>query len=361
MRKTGYLVLENGKVFKGERFGADKETMAEIVFTTGMTGYLCTLSDPSYNGQMVVQTFPMIGNYGVIPSDFESNRFALAAYIVREICETPSNFRAEGTLDDLLKKEGIPGISDIDTRALTKILRSSGVMNAAILNELPTNLNEVLDKLKALPFHPAVKEVTCDASSTHGDGDRHVVMMDFGAKKSIVDKLVNRGCKVTLVPSDTKAEVILAMKPDGVLLSNGPGDPQDNPDIIETIKRLKAASVPIFGICLGHQLMALSQGAKTTKLKYGHRGANQPAKDLKTGKSYMTSQNHGFTIELDHLPENARLRFVNGNDGTCEGLDYLDSPAFSVQFHPEASGGPLDTMFLFDRFIDMMGGKKECR
>lgn len=356
MRKTGYLVLQNGRVFEGKLIGAEKQVMAEIVFTTGMTGYLCTLSDPSYLGQMVVQTFPMIGNYGLIPAEFEAAKPALRAYIVREICETPNNFRCEGTLEDYLRREGIPGLCDVDTRALTKILRSSGVMNAALLHDMPEDMDAVIKELNALPFHPNVSEVSLKAPEAMGEGKYHVVLMDFGMKGSIREKLMERGCKVTAVPGDTTAEAILAMKPDGIMLSNGPGDPSDNVEIIAQIGKLKASGVPLFGICLGHQLLALSQGAKTEKLKYGHRGANQPAKDIKTGHSYMTSQNHGFTICVDTLPKNAQLRFVNVNDGTCEGLDYADSPAFSVQFHPEASGGPLDTMYLFDRFIDLMGG-----
>ena len=346
MENKGYLLLADGQLFEGTRFGAEKDVYAELVFTTAMTGYLETITDPSYEGQIVIQTFPTIGNYGVIPEDFESARPGLSAYVVREWCHDPSNFRCQGTLDEYLRREGIPGLCGLDTRRLTRRIRSAGVMNAALLMEKPENTDAVIAKLRALPFHPAVY---------------HVVLWDFGAKGSIQRCLEERGCHVTCVPADTTAEEILALKPDGVMLSNGPGDPADNTSIIEQLSLLELQKIPTFGICLGHQLLALSQGAKTRKLKYGHRGANQPAKDLITGRSYMTSQNHGFAVDAETLPANATLRFINGNDGTCEGLDYKDMPAFSVQFHPEACGGPLDTRFLFDRFMQMMGGDYQCR
>ncbi len=357
MEKKGYLLLADGQLFEGTRFGAEKDVYAELVFTTAMTGYLETITDPSYEGQIVIQTFPTIGNYGVIPQDFESSKPGLSAYIVRECCDMPSNFRCQGTLSEYLEKMGIPGLCGVDTRQLTRRVRNAGVMNAALLMEKPANIDAVIAKLRALPFHPAVQDVSC-AEVTEGatEGKYHVVLWDFGAKGSIQRRLEDRGCHVTRVPADTTAEEILALKPDGVMLSNGPGDPADNTSIIEQLALLETRKLPTFGICLGHQLLALSQGAKTRKLKYGHRGANQPAKDLITGRSYMTSQNHGYAVDADTLPANAVLRFVNGNDGTCEGLDYKDMPAFSVQFHPEACGGPLDTLFLFDRFIEMMGG-----
>ena len=250
----------------------------------------------------------------------------------------------------------------MDTRALTRRIRSAGVMNAAILPELPADLNALLATLQALPFHPSVQDVTAESviPSQRSEGF-HVVLWDFGAKDNIGRELEKRGCMVTVVPADTTCEAILALQPDGIMLSNGPGDPADNTGIIAELQKLCQAKVPMFGICLGHQLLALSQGAVTHKLKYGHRGANQPAKDLQTGLSYMTSQNHGYAVDAETLPPHAVLRFVNGNDGTCEGIDYTDMPAFSVQFHPEACGGPLDTRFLFDRFIALMGGNKVCR
>ncbi len=409
MEKKGYLLLADGQLFEGVRFGADKDVYAELVFTTAMTGYLETITDPSYTGQIVIQTFPSIGNYGVIPEDFESKRPGLSAYIVRECCDTPSNFRSQGTLSDYLKEQGIPGLCGVDTRQLTRRIRSAGVMNAALLMEKPEDMDAILAKLRALPFHPCVQDVSCKSvQEGQTEGKYHVVMWDFGAKDSIQHCLEERGCHVTRVPADTTADEILALKPDGVMLSNGPGDPADNtriieqlallethkiptfgiclghqllalsqgakarklkyghrgenqPRIIEQLALLETHKIPTFGICLGHQLLALSQGAKARKLKYGHRGENQPAKDLVTGLSYMTSQNHGFAVDAETLPPHAVLRFVNGNDGTCEGLDYQGMPAFSVQFHPEACGGPLDTLFLFDRFIQMMGGNHECR
>ncbi len=362
MKKKGYLLLADGQLFEGELRGAEKSVMAELVFTTAMTGYLETLTDPSYEGQIVIQTFPTIGNYGVIPSDFESAAPRLSGYVVRELCDTPSNFRSEGALDEYLKARGVPCLTQVDTRALTRRIRDAGVMNAALLTELPEDVAALTAKLRALPFHPSIQDVTCaQARPAAAKGAYNVVLWDFGAKDNIRRELENRGCAVTVVPADTAAEAILALKPDGVMLSNGPGDPADNTRVFAELRALCQRRVPLFGICLGHQLLALSQGAATVKLKYGHRGANQPARDVKTGLSYMTSQNHGFAVDVASLPDNATLRFVNGNDGTCEGLDYTDMPAFSVQFHPEAAGGPLDTRFLFDRFIALMGGNKECR
>ncbi len=353
----GYLLLENGQVFEGKTFGAEKEASGELVFTTNMTGYLETLTDPSYYGQMVVQTFPMIGNYGVIPEDFESGAPRLSAYIVREWCQSPSNFRCQGTLDTFLKEVGVPGLYELDTRALTKIIRQKGVMNAMLLAALPGDTAPLLKAMKTWPS-PKVEDVTCReiAVKTPENKKCRVVLMDFGLKGSIEKNLFKRGCEVVTVPSYTSAEQILSYAPDGVMLSNGPGDPADNVGVIAELKKLCESKTPIFGICLGHQVLALARGGQTEKLKYGHRGGNQPVKDLVTGQMYMSSQNHGYAVSLNHLPHNSRLRFENGNDFTCEGIDYLDLPAYSVQFHPEASCGPLDTLFLFDRFIAMMGG-----
>lgn len=362
MKKKGYLLLADGQLFEGELRGAEKSVMAELVFTTAMTGYLETLTDPSYEGQIVIQTFPTIGNYGVIPADFESAAPRLSGYVVRELCDTPSNFRSEGALDEYLQNCGVPCLTKVDTRALTRRIRDAGVMNAALLTELPEDIAALTEKLRALPFHPSIQDVTCDAPRPAGEkGLHHVVLWDFGAKANIQRELEKRGCRVTVVPASATAEQILALNPDGIMLSNGPGDPADNVGVISELRELCRHHIPTFGICLGHQLLALSQGATTVKLKYGHRGANQPAKDIKTGLSYMTSQNHGYAVDAATLPANASLRFINGNDGTCEGVDYTDMPAFSVQFHPEAAGGPLDTRFLFDRFIAKIGGNKACR
>ncbi len=362
MSRKGYLLLADGQLYEGTLMGAEKSVMAELVFTTGMVGYLETITDPSYKGQIVIQTFPLIGNYGVIPEDFESRRPGLSGYVVRELCDAPSNFRCQGKLEDYLLKEGVPVLTGVDTRSLTRRIRSAGVMNAAILLEKPENLAEAVGRLQALPFHPSIQDVTCEGvQEATGKGLHHVVLWDFGAKANIQRELEKRSCRVTVVPASATAEEILRLNPDGIMLSNGPGDPADNVSVISELQELCRHRIPTFGICLGHQLLALSQGANTVKLKYGHRGANQPAKDVKTGLSYMTSQNHGFAVDAATLPASASLRFVNGNDGTCEGVDYTDMPAFSVQFHPEAAGGPLDTRFLFDRFIALMGGNKACR
>lgn len=357
MERTGqkaYLVLENGKVFEGRRFGAAGDITGEIVFTTAMTGYLETLTDPSYYGQIVVQTFPLIGNYGVIPSDFESASPALKAYIVREWCQEPSNFRSEGVLGAFLESAGIVGLYGLDTRALTRIIREYGVMNARIVSSLE-EADACLPALKEYKVEGAVDAVTCRRPiPPSGEGVRKVVLWDFGAKANIRRELEKRGCAVTTVPAGTTAAEIAGMNPDGVMLSNGPGDPAENTAIIKELRKVCEYKIPLFGICLGHQLLALSQGAKTAKLKYGHRGANQPVRDTETGRVYITSQNHGYAVLADSLPDNARMSFVNANDGTAEGIVYRNMPAFSVQFHPEASAGPLDTGFLFDRFVEAM-------
>lgn len=360
MSRAAYLILENGTVFEGKAFGAEKETTGELVFTTAMTGYLETLTDPSYYGQVVIQTFPLIGNYGVIPADFESDSPSLKGYIVREWCQVPSNFRCEGDLDTFLKESGIPGIYGIDTRALTRIVREYGVLNCKI-SYSPDVTKEELDEIKNYVITEAVESTTIKEKE-HFDaenGDLNVVLMDFGAKHNIGRELVKRGCNLTVVPAHTTADEIKAMNPDGVMLSNGPGDPSDNTEIIAELKKLCDFGIPTFGICLGHQLLALSQGAKTEKLKYGHRGANQPAKEVETGRVYITSQNHGYAVVSDSMPENGEVSFVNGNDNTCEGVNYTNMPAFSVQFHPEACGGPHDTAFLFDRFIELMKNNRK--
>lgn len=351
-----YIVLENGMVFKGKAFGADKEVIAEVVFTTGMTAYLETLTDPSYYGQAIIQTFPLIGNYGVIPEDAESRTNGAWTYIVREWCREPSNFRSRGDIDAYLKKAGIPGVYGVDTRALTRIIREKGVMNGAVTSD-PKSVD--MDKLKAYRVSGAVPAMsTKTRESTKSDnGQRHVVLMDFGIKENIRRLLLRLGCNVTLVPHDTKTEEIIAMKPDGIMLSNGPGDPKDNTAVIEELKKLSKSGIPIFGICLGHQLMALAHGFETKKLKYGHRGANQPVKNLETGRIYITSQNHGYAVVGESIrSEIAEQTFVNVNDGTNEGIRYKNEPIFSVQFHPEACGGPRDTGMLFDEFFELMKG-----
>lgn len=352
-----YICLENGDVFKGYSFGADGEVIGELVFTTGMCGYIETLTDPSYYGQIVMQTFPLIGNYGIIPEDFESKRPYLSAYIVREKCDNPSNFRCGETLDEYLKDNGIVGVYGVDTREITKTIRESGVMNAIIT----TNPNNVdMEKVKQYKVTDAVKSVSTDKPALFPSEEHkyNVVLLDFGAKKNIIRELNKRGCNVAVMPYDTKAEDILKLGVDGIMLSNGPGDPAENTEIVEELKKL-IGKVPIFGICLGHQLLALAMGGETTKLKYGHRGVNQPVKNLATGRTYISSQNHGYAVISESVTDKGgEISYVNANDNTCEGVDYLDKLAFSVQFHPEACSGPHDTRFIFDKFINMMGGNK---
>lgn len=355
MEQKAYLILENGTVFEGKSFGASGESIGEVVFTTAMTGYLETLTDPSYYGQIVIQTFPLIGNYGVISPDFESAKPFVKAYIVREWCQEPSNFRCEGNLDTFLKQQNIVGLYGIDTRALTRIVRESGVMNALITTDLDAGKAR-LDEIKNYSVKHAVEAVSCKEEKTFSPETvkYKVALWDFGAKDNIKRELLKRDCEVTMIPSTATAQQIIAKKPDGIMLSNGPGDPAENKQIIEELKELVQAGIPIFGICLGHQLMALSQGAKTRKMKYGHRGANQPVLEVETGRVFISSQNHGYAVCTETLPETAKASFVNANDQSCEGVTYSNIPVYTVQYHPEASGGPLDTNFLFDKFIQMM-------
>ncbi|WP_191015197.1 carbamoyl phosphate synthase small subunit [Treponema zioleckii] len=400
MSTKACLVLANGQIFEGKSFGASGCIIGEAVFTTGMNGYLETLTDPSYYGQIVTQTFPLIGNYGLIPNDLESSKIHVRGYIVRSWCTDPSNFRCEGQIDSWLKNQNIIGLYDIDTRALTKVLREAGVMNGMLIAgdsdeakakfaslQNPTEKEKLLNEIKSYKIQNAVETVTCDAVKIEKDAQtvfaesaqykavpvradgtkendpeiamkngkgKKVVLWDFGAKANIRRELLKRGLEVVTIPATASAKDILDVNPDGIMLSNGPGDPSDNVQIIEEIKKLLEKDIPIFGICLGHQLLALAKNAKTSKLKYGHRGANQPVKRLATGRVYISSQNHGYAVENDSLPKSAVLSFVNTNDGTCEGITYTDTPSFSVQFHPEACSGPMDTTFLFDEFVNLI-------
>ena len=372
-----YLVLENGMVFEGRAIGcwpdSDAEAaVGELVFTTGMTGYLETLTDPSYAGQIIMQTFPMIGNYGVISQDFEGKSFA-KGYVVHELIDTPSNFRSEGKLDAFLKEQGIPGICGVDTRALTRLIRENGVMNACLYQSSEfkvqsANMPGLPERIRKYQVKNAVAEVSTKEMLEFGPGSPtsaacscaegetlHVVLIDYGAKRNIIRCLVKRGCRVTVVPHDTTAEEILALKPDGVMLSNGPGDPAENEFEVQQIAKL-VGKLPVFGICLGHQLTALAMGGKTYKLKYGHRGANQPVTDGK--RTWITTQNHGYAVESESMKGTAQLSFRNANDQSCEGLEYPGKRCFTVQFHPEACAGPHDTEFLFDRFLRMMRGEE---
>ena len=352
-----YLVLGNCMAFEGLRIGAPVDRVGELVFTTGMEGYLETLTDPSYYGQIVTHSFPLIGNYGLIPEDFEGGS-ALFGYIVRELCGAPSNFRSEGALDGWLKARGIPGLCGVDTREIVRLTREQGVMNALICDEVPADLSAVRD----FRVEHAVASVTCREKirfPAEGEEKCRVALMDYGAKRNILRSLLRRGCAVTVFPADTPAEAVLAEDPDGVMLSNGPGDPKENTGCIAQLRKLLGRK-PVFGICLGHQLTALALGGDTVKLKYGHRGGNQPVKDMKTGRTWITSQNHGYAVVAGSLRGTGAESFVNANDGSCEGMDYPDLDCFTVQFHPEACPGPQDTGFLFDRFIAMMEEKKHA-
>ena len=322
-----------------------------------MVGYLETLTDPSYAGQIVMQTFPLIGNYGVIEDDFEG-KCHVRGYVVREICDAPSNFRSQYELDRFLKEHNIPGICGVDTRVITRKILESGVMNAMICREIPADLTPIQE----YSVVGVVDEVTCSAPSTHpacGEEKYRVALMDYGAKRNIVRELQKRGCTVTVWPARTPAREILNGGFDGVMLSNGPGDPSENSYCIAQIAKL-LGKLPVFGICLGHQLTALAAGGRTEKMKFGHRGANQPVKEVGGTRTYITSQNHGYAVVSESVRE-GQIRFVNANDNTCEGIDYPEWNAFTVQFHPEACSGPRDTAFLFDRFISMMGGAAACR
>lgn len=388
-----FLILEDGTVFEGTHIGADKEVISEIVFNTSMAGYLEVLTDPSYAGQAVCMTYPLIGNYGVCKDDMESRKPWPDGFIVRELSRNYSNFRADYSIQQFLEENGVPGIAGIDTRALTKILREKGTMNGMITTNENYVLDEILPKLKAYTTGKVVEKVTCDkkytvkgsesledngaiSGSAKFDADafkngvrekkpslvkelngkgKKVALLDLGTKDNIAYSLKIRGCDVTVYPAHTPADEIIADAPDGIMLSNGPGDPKECTGIIEEIKKLYATDIPIFAICLGHQLMALATGADTYKMKYGHRGGNHPVKDLATGRVYISSQNHGYVVDMDKLdPKVATPAFINVNDGTNEGLAYTGKNIFTVQFHPEACCGPQDSGYLFDRFIKMM-------
>lgn len=349
--KKAYLVLQNGQVYEGQRFGAEGESLGELVFTTGMGGYLETLTDPSYYGQIVVQTFPLMGNYGVIPADFEGIP-RLRAYVVREWCPAPSNFRSEGDLDSILKERNIPGLWGVDTRLLTRTLRDEGVMNALLCDHVPEDLSAIA----SYRVTDALAAVSCGEKqvvSPSGRTKHRVALLDYGMKGNILRELTGRGCEVTVCPASTAAEEILSGGFDGLMLSNGPGDPAENAFQIAQLQLL-LGRLPLFGICLGHQLTALAAGGSTYKLKFGHRGVNQPVRVPGSHRTYITSQNHGYAV-AEGVP-GGEVSYLNANDSSCEGMDYPGLRAFTVQFHPEACAGPKDTAFLFDRFISLMEG-----
>ena len=382
-----FLILEDGTVFEGIQIGADREVISEIVFNTSMAGYLEVLTDPSYAGQAVCMTYPLIGNYGICSEDMESGRPWPDGFIVRELSRIPSNFRCDKTIQQFLEENCVPGIAGIDTRALTKLLREKGTMNGMITTNEAYDRDAILPKLKAYTTGRVVERVTCaekyevKGSAALGDNGpisgsavytgeqekkptlvrklngrgKRVALLDLGMKRNIAVSLAQRGIDVTVYPAMTQAAEILADRPDGIMLSNGPGDPKECTEIIKEIRKLYDAQVPVFAICLGHQLMALATGADTYKLKYGHRGGNHPVKDLETGRVYISSQNHGYVVDMDTLDAAVAVpAFVNANDGTCEGLSYVGKNIFTVQYHPEACPGPQDSGYLFDRFIRMM-------
>ena len=383
-----YLILEDGTVFTGTSIGSPREVISEIVFNTSMTGYLEVLTDPSYAGQSVVMTYPLIGNYGVCREDMESFKPWVKGYIVRELSRIPSNFRSDESIQHFLEVFDIPGICHIDTRSLTKLLREKGTMNGMITTKEYADISEPVSRIKAYQVEGVVMETSTKEvqvlpgvsliggivlsggkvlsagngnvlSEMYPGAGKRVALLDLGAKMNIARSLNRRGCEVTIYPASTKAEEILAGKPDGIMLSNGPGDPAENVEIIREIRKLYESDVPIFAICLGHQLMALAAGALTYKLKYGHRGGNHPVKDLETGRVYISSQNHGYAVDTSSIdPAVAVPAFVNVNDGTNEGLRYVGKNIFTVQYHPEACPGPLDSGYLFDRFLRMMEVEK---
>lgn len=350
-----FLILEDGNVFEGKSIGSTKEIISEIVFNTSMTGYLEVLTDPSYAGQSVCMTYPLIGNYGICREDMEAERPWQSGFIVREIAKRPSNFRSEESVETFLVENDITGIEGIDTRALTKILRDKGTMKGMITTDAGYDKEECLKRIRAWEMGHVVLDVTCK-EKIHYPGDGYkVAVVDLGVKKNIVRSLRERGCDVTVYPAETSAEEILAGEPDGIMLTNGPGDPKQNVKTIAEIKKLFATKIPIFAICLGHQLLALANGADTVKMKYGHRGANHPVRDLKTGKVYISTQNHGYVVREDTLDRDiAEVSFINVNDKTVEGVHYLGKNVQTVQFHPEACAGPLEAGFLFDEFMNMM-------
>ncbi len=354
--KKIYIVLEDGHIFEGKSFGAEGEALGELVFTTSVVGYVAALTDPRYFGQIVMQTFPLIGNYGYISAQRESDRVWAKGFVVREWCENPSNFRCEATLDEYLKSQGVVGVYDVDTREITQLIRENGVMNAKIVSSLDNIDYEEIKNYKIVNAVEAVSDGKSEIFGAENNG-LSVTVVDFGYKKNAVKSLLEKGCTVKTVPATATAEEILADNPVGVVLSDGPGNPNDNASAIGEISKLMG-KVAVFGVGLGHQVLALANGAEAVKLKFGHRGGNQPVKSLKTGKTYITSQNNGYTIDAESVQKcGGKVTYINVNDGTCEGIDYEDKNAFSVQFHPESGLNDRDADKIFEHVVEMMGGK----
>lgn len=355
----GYVILENGKIFEGVFHGEEKEVLCELVFTTGMTGYAESVSDPSFEGQALVLTYPMIGNYGLNREDTESDRPWISALIVRELSPFASNYRSEEDFGAYLARHGVPVISGIDTRAITRQLRTYGTMNALVTSAKPGDPESRFAEIRNHRLKNSVLRVSRRRKEVYGQGSRHIALMDFGAKHNIIRSLVHRDCTVTVWPWDTPAGVILDSEPDGIMLSNGPGNPKDCAAALPHIRELMESLVPVFSICLGHQLVALAAGFETERLPFGHRGANHPVKDLDTGKIYLSSQNHGYCVVSDSVdPAIAEISHINVNDGTVEGLQFTNLPVSTVQFHPEASPGPRETAYLFDDFLSLVDRSK---
>lgn len=356
------LILENGAVFRGEAIGAIEDRICELVFNTSMAGYQELLTDPSYAGQGVVMTYPLIGNYGVNHEDYESDHTWVKMFVVRHLSDRGSNFRCEGTLGDFLKEHNIVGIQGVDTRALTKILRNEGSMNAMLTCAEHFNIAEVMEQLKAYKVAGKVAEVTCQEAKVFeavGEEKCHMAMLDYGVGQGLIDCFTRRGCKVTVLPAQTAAEAVLSGGYDGVMLSPGPGDPAENETIVAEVKKLYESEIPMFGVGLGHQLLALATGAKTEKLPYGHRGGNIPVRDLEKGKIFITSQNHGYVVAADSVdPAVAEVSHTNVNDKSVEGLRYKRANCFTMQFNPEGNKGPMETTYVFDRVVAIMGGDK---
>ncbi|MBQ3064819.1 MAG: carbamoyl phosphate synthase small subunit [Clostridia bacterium] len=346
-----YLVLSNGQVFEGTRIGAARDSIGELVFTTSMVGYLETLTDPAYAGQIVMQTFPLIGNYGVIEEDFEGD-CALNGYIARSVCDTPSNFRSQYALERFLREHDVPGICGVDTRELTRILREQGTMNAMICDEIPASLDGI-GAYEIKNVVPSVSDRETRVYEAQTEEEYRVTVIDYGVKRSLIAAFTERGCRVTVVPHNTTAEQILADAPDAVILSDGPGDPSDNKDEIAQAAKL-IGTIPVLGIGLGHQIAALALGGTCEKLIYGHRGGNQPVREIGGSRTYITSQNHGYVVDAESLSHVGIERFANANDGTCEGMEYPAKMCMTLQFAPDTLGGGHSTAFLYDRFLGMI-------